>query len=542
MDCRQVMKCLDGLLTVELGETERSELAAHLEACPTCAHEYESARRALALLQPSRGVHVSSNLKERIMNAITEIDAANCRRATVRSRRINLWRPAWIAGVAASLLVLAALYQLLGRPGPGHETGVTLPAFSLFSQAWATENALFDKEGIVHLVNEIVIRPVSSPELANARWIPLVSLDAKGKPRFNQLRLSAKPGEGFTVLDETYYDPHGGRFSRVMTLEGKPVFANSYDGEAVYSLGIEPNGAERVVRDPIASDFKAPQSPAELLGIAAGIPIKIDAKSEGMFSEAGEFTLSDGSKGRAIKVAIQGDNSELRKSYWLFVIRARDTTIAQKEMFVDGQSLLLIRRVRVDTVEKAMVPWNLSGIESTSVSSPAASEIGITPDIVIPDASVRDMVAKADFEMYIFADIPPWTSGRTITDLLDVASPPHRMFLIKYEAKDGRHVVLIQSYTYTSMLGPGAKKGQVIFQSLAGFKVWSGSTDKMLAGILLQSAGYGTRESLSENRTGYILESPAGTFPALAINGRVSDEELHALVNSLVPARDYRGK
>jgi hypothetical protein len=130
----------------------------------------------------------------------------------------------------------------------------------LLSPAWAAEEALFSKERIVHLVNEIVVRPVSTPDLAHMRWIPLVSLDAKGKPRFNQLRLPAKPGEGFTVVDETYYDPHGGLFSRVMTLEGKPVFANSFDGEAVYSLGLGPNGAARVARESIASDFKAPQS------------------------------------------------------------------------------------------------------------------------------------------------------------------------------------------------------------------------------------------------------------------------------------------
>ncbi|MBN2128509.1 MAG: hypothetical protein JW741_03400, partial [Sedimentisphaerales bacterium] len=43
----------------------------------------------------------------------------------------------------------------------------------------------------------------------------------------------------------------------------------------------------------------------------------------------------------------------------------------------------------------------------------------------------------------------------------------------------------------------------------------------------------------SEDRIGYVFESPAGTFPALAVNGPVSDEELHGLVDSLLPARQY---
>jgi hypothetical protein len=479
------------------------------------------------------------------MNTITETDVANHKSTTIHHRRISLWRPAWIVGVAASLLLLAMLYQWFGRTRvPSLDRGVSLSAFSLFSQAWATEDALFNKEEIVHLVNEIVVRPVSSPELARMRWIPLVSLDTHGKPRFNQLRLPAEPGEGFTVLDETYYDPHGGRFSRVMTLKEKPVFANSFDGEAIYSLGGGPSGAARVTRDPIASDFKPPKSPAEFLGIAAGIPSDLDERNRSLFSEAGEITLSDGSKGRMIKAAISlGAGADtLNNTYWLFTIRTTDNIIAQREWFIGDQSMLLIRRVRVETVEKPAAPWNLSGIESAGVSSRAAPEVGVTPDALIPNTSVHGMVAKADFETYIFANDPPWAKERQISDILDVVNPPHRMFSIKYRAKDGRHVVLAQSYTYNTMLGPTVKEGQVVYESPTGFKVWSASTDKWLAGILLQSSGYTITDPLSEDRTGYFLESPAGTFPALAINGKVSDEELHALVNSLVPARNYKGK
>jgi hypothetical protein len=538
------MKYLDEFLAVKLNETVPSELATHLEVCPTCAHEYALAKRTMALLQPSQEIHVSSNLKERIMNAITEIDAANHQSTTIRPRRINLWRPAWIVGMAASLLLLAALHQWLGRTGPSSDMRVSSPAFSLLSPAWAAEEALFSKERIVHLVNEIVVRPVSTPDLAHMRWIPLVSLDAKGKPRFNQLRLPAKPGEGFTVVDETYYDPHGGQFSRVMTLEGKPVFANSFDGEAVYSLGLGPNGAARVARESIASDFKAPQSPAEFLGIAADIPSELDEKNKSLFSEAGEVTLSNGSRGRLIKVAINpGDGTDTQNNtYWLFTIRTSDNTVAQREWFVGDQSLLLIRRMRVETVEKPAIAWNLSGVESADVPSHAAPGVGVTPDAVIPNASVQDMVAKTDFETYIPATDPPWAHERQIADILDVVNPSHRTFLVKYKAEDGRHVVLVQSYTYNTVLGPRVKKGRLVYESPVGFKVWSASTDKWLAGILLQSSGLTITDPQSEDRTGYILESPAGTFPALAINGKVSDEELHALVNSLVPARDYKGK
>jgi len=39
-----------------------------------------------------------------------------------------------------------------------------------------------------------------------------------------------------------------------------------------------------------------------------------------------------------------------------------------------------------------------------------------------------------------------------------------------------------------------------------------------------------------------LLETPAGTFPALAINGQVTDEELRSLIDSLVPTREYNNK
>ena len=43
----------------------------------------------------------------------------------------------------------------------------------------------------------------------------------------------------------------------------------------------------------------------------------------------------------------------------------------------------------------------------------------------------------------------------------------------------------------------------------------------------------------SNDRTGYLLQTPSGTFPALAINGPMTDEELHALINSLVLAKKF---
>jgi hypothetical protein len=89
------------------------------------------------------------------------------------------------------------------------------------------------------------------------------------------------------------------------------------------------------------------------------------------------------------------------------------------------------------------------------------------------------------------------------------------------------------------MLGSAVKAGTLAYTSPNGFKVWGGGPQKWYSQILLQSAQSFIKDKPSEDRIGYILESPAGTFPALAVNGPVTDEELHKLVDSLMPAKDY---
>jgi hypothetical protein len=109
------------------------------------------------------------------------------------------------------------------------------------------------------------------------------------------------------------------------------------------------------------------------------------------------------------------------------------------------------------------------------------------------------------------------------------------MFAVTYRAKDGRHVVLMQSHSYNTMLGPLVKIGKLVYTSPGGVKVWSGPRDAWLAQILLQSARATIHDPPGKNPIGYLLETPAGTFPALAINGPLTGNELHGLIDSLVP-------
>jgi len=79
----------------------------------------------------------------------------------------------------------------------------------------------------------------------------------------------------------------------------------------------------------------------------------------------------------------------------------------------------------------------------------------------------------------------------------------------------------------------------VVYTSPNGFKVWGGGPQKWFSQILLQSAQASIKDPPSEDRIGYVLESPSGTFPALAVNGPITDDELRKLVDSLMPAKEY---
>ena len=542
MNCQYFHEQYVELLDPDTGplRAARTELTEHLTSCRPCGQFYGGITRTLALLQPSRQVGASPHFKEQVMSVIAHEAKSGLSKVAVREgSRLKTWQLALAAGIAA-LLVSAALLFLKSRSAG--EDFAKLSAFNLVRQACAAEESFFAGEGIISIVNEIVVQPVSDPTLAKLRWFPIMSLEASGKTRFHQLTLPAEPGEQYSACDYAWYDRKTGRFARVLMVKGKAVFANSCDGKAVYLLEPDAAGVLRVVETPVTQDFHAPKSPAEFLGIAAGLAYSLDEKHESLVSEAGRVKLRDGSAGRAIKVALPGGGpEEVADTYWLWKIRETDSTIAEMEWVVKGQSMLVVvvLRERSGSVTDTGIPWDLAGYKSPVGWPGAGAKPGIFPDMVLPDVSVQSMVERANCETYIFATDPPWASQRVITDILDVASPPHRMFAISYRAGDGRHVVLDQSASYNKMLGPLVKTGRLVYTSPNGFKVWSGPRGKWLAGILLQSMRATIKDPPSENRTGYMIETPAGTFPALAINGVISDDELHGLVDSLVPAKEY---
>ncbi len=531
----------------ELPEGERAKITAHVIACDRCRSELNRLERLLEQAGKRKSLSAEEPLYESARSGLFTAISREEESTTITRpdiRRVFAWRRIMASsmvkiGIAAAIIVAAGLFGLSRLEPSSSETG-----FSLLAKACAAEESLFVGTSIVHIHNEIVVYAggtgVSPADQAVASlgyvWLPMCSLKPDGTLQFNQLKMSIGP-EPYVVTDHSWYDPANGCFSRILKAADAVVFANSYDGGFIYNAAAAPDGAVQVAKQPVAAEFRAPTSPAEYLGIAAGLKASLD-KEDTWVQRVEDATLSSGEPAHVYKVGIPDPNGQVQ-SYWLFKVRDEDSTIAEKEFVLLGRPQLLIRRVLSEPVEAPSVSWDLAEIKEAAPRTESSGQVSITPDMVIPNVSVEHMVERADFETYVFSTRPSWTGEIEITDCLDPASPGGRMFIMTARADDGRHLVLVQSPTYNKMLGTVVKQGSVVYTAPSGFKVWGGGPQKWFSQILLQSARASIKDPPSEERIGYVLESPAGTFPALAVNGPVTDEELHALIDTLVPARGY---
>jgi len=522
------------LVLGELSEPQRSQVAAHVAECDRCRTELNQLKQLLECAGRRKSLSADAPLYESarsgLLAAVHDEEMRTIARPGTRwafaGRRIMV-SPITKA-VAAVIVVAAGVFGVL-KLGD-HKQPLR---WALLAKACAAEEALFAGTEIIHIQNEIIVEPAGAEPSLPCAWLPMTSVKPDGALRFNQLKMTLAP-ESYVVTDHSWYDPVTGRFTRVMKAGDGVVFANSYDGRFVYDANVTPDGITQVSKQALAAGFKPPQSPAEYLGLAAGLKTDL-AKDNSMVQKVEESTLADGEPAHVFTVGMPDPNGQLQ-GYFLLKVRDKDSTIAEKEFVLLGRTLLVIRRVLTETVQTPGVSWNLVELEGATATN---QQVSITPDMIIQGVSVQRMVDRAKFETYVFSVKPAWTGAIEITDCIDPASPGARMFIMTARAGDKRHLVLVQSPTYNMMLGQVVKAGQVVYTSPNGFKVWGGGPQKWYSQILLQSAQASIKDPPSEDRIGYVFESPAGTFPALAINGPVSDEELHKLVDSLVPAKDY---
>lgn len=115
MNCRSFRKRLSELIDVCPNPATTADLLAHAAECSECSLELCELREVISQVTPAQRLRASNQVKERIMNSITEIDAKERTSAPRRSMRVRLTR----AGAFAAILLLAifAAGRFAGKGG-----------------------------------------------------------------------------------------------------------------------------------------------------------------------------------------------------------------------------------------------------------------------------------------------------------------------------------------------------------------------------------------------------------------------------------------
>ncbi len=531
MNCQECRRWIDDLL-----------LRDPDDQCAECAREHALALETLEAITPRAVAVASPRLKERILAAIPA--GAQAENVAGGQRISNSWSRRAVRRRLAIALAAAVLLAL-GLFGGGLWPSPSGGAIDWLSRAEAAEASLFAAAEVVGLTSEIVVEPVADAALIEARWLPLVSIGADGKPRFHQLKLGGEPREAYTVREESWYDPATRRFAHALSLRGRPLFANAYDGRAVHLLELDAQGRPRIKDEPVAPEFRPPPDPSDFLGAFAWVKTtKDDPGRRHIVRDEGPAKLGDGTPAHLLRLSFaQDESNKLLQVHFLVTVRDDNHRVESIAEVNRGHTLFTIRRAEAAGSRAPAIGWDLAGLRPALEQGKGSSKspVQILADMIRPGVTVEEMAKRADYPVYVFGRDPGWSARREVVDILDLPSPPHRMFATAYPAKspDRRHVVLVQAHTFNATLGPEARSGNLLYTSPAGVKVWSGKNDRRMAEILLSSIG-GTglfSGPPAQDRTCYLLETPEGTFPALAVNGALTDAELHGLIDSLVRVR-----
>lgn len=449
-----------------------------------------------------------------------------------------------IQSAAAVFIIGAVLLAYLGLT-PVNEP---IDALGLISQAHAAEARLFIGSKIVHLLNEIIVFPIQQKDevlteemqqvqkYLASNWVPVCTLSYDGQLRSHQLNMEAGPSESYTIHDHAWYNPETGQFSRVMRTDDQILLANAWDGVNVYE-SISNGGPISIEGQATTAGFQPPMNPAAFLGIAAGISAGEDNDEEGHINILDQYedTLDDETAVTVFKMGyVNYDNSI--PAYTLLKIRVDDGIIAEIAFYQADQLRYQIRRVLTEQVDQPEIAWNLENLEIPEQVTETDAPVSVRADMVMPDATVASMAQRADFPTYIFAQNPSWTGELNLIDALDVASPPKRLFIARYQSQvDERHVVMVQAHTYTIMM---SKLNEVPswFSTSNGMTVWGGGPEQAWwTGLVLKSA----QITAAQDRTGCMIKSPGDTWIALVINGPIEQDQLQVLIETLIPAEEY---
>ena len=124
MNCRSFRKRQADLFDVRPDPAAIADLLAHAAECSKCARDLSEARAVMARIAPDQRLHASSQIKERIMKSVTELDAMKSAARTVTDRRPRYYGKLVRVGALAAILLAGIIVagRFTSRPSPAFTT------------------------------------------------------------------------------------------------------------------------------------------------------------------------------------------------------------------------------------------------------------------------------------------------------------------------------------------------------------------------------------------------------------------------------------
>lgn len=154
-------------------------------------------------------------------------------------------------------------------------------------------------------------------------------------------------------------------------------------------------------------------------------------------------------------------------------------------------------------------------------------------DFGVKTVTPEEAGQTAAIPVYALSNALSWTRKPGLVEFNDPSQPGQKGYVVAAAAPDGRHVAIAQSQSSLSLRDRIRDGGSLCLEQ-NGFTVWNGGPEKWYSGIALQGAGGMIPPGLSEDRTGYAVETPAGSILIIGVNGALSEAELAELIGALI--------
>ncbi len=171
-------------------------------------------------------------------------------------------------------------------------------------------------------------------------------------------------------------------------------------------------------------------------------------------------------------------------------------------------------------------------------STDPPEDYDLKEEIIGLEADVKQVTKEhvrqtATQPVYVLRSALSWTKNPFI---LEITIGPTKETIKDYSSvavgNDGRHVVIGQSEAHQALRGQIRSGGNKCLE-IDGFTVWNGGPEKWYSKTMLEGAKGAIPPGISEDRTGYAIETPSDTILVIGVNGKLTDDELLEMVQAM---------